>query len=66
MSEPLVVMIPHRLGKDEALRRIRDGLGRAKREFAMLLTGGRALGGRHAALLGQGHGAARARDDRRL
>jgi len=38
MSEPLVVMIPHRLGKDEALRRIRDGLGRAKGEFAMLIT----------------------------
>jgi hypothetical protein len=38
MSEPLVVNIPHRLGKDEALRRIRDGLGRAKSEFAMLIT----------------------------
>ena len=38
MSEPLVVVIPHRLGKEEALRRIRDGLGRAKGEFAALLT----------------------------
>jgi hypothetical protein len=38
MSEPLVVTIPHRLGKDEALRRIKDGLGRAKGEFAWLLT----------------------------
>lgn len=38
MSEPLVVMIPHRLGKDEALRRIRDGLSRAKSEFAWVLT----------------------------
>ena len=38
MSEPLVVVIPHSLGKDEALRRIRDGLGRAKGEFASLLT----------------------------
>ena len=38
MSEPLVVTIPHRLGKDEALRRIRDGLGRAKAEFAWVLT----------------------------
>lgn len=38
MSEPLVVVIPHRLGKDEALRRIRDGLGRAKTEFAWLIT----------------------------
>ncbi|HET9715432.1 MAG TPA: polyhydroxyalkanoic acid system family protein [Pseudolabrys sp.] len=38
MSEPLVVIIPHRLGKDEALRRIKDGLARAKAEFAWLLT----------------------------
>jgi len=38
MSEPLVVVIPHRLGKDEALRRIKDGLGRAKTEFAWLLS----------------------------
>jgi len=38
MSEPLVVVIPHRLGKDEALRRIRDGLGRAKAEFAWLIS----------------------------
>ena len=37
MSEPLVVTIPHRLGKDEAARRIRDGVGRAKTEFAYLL-----------------------------
>jgi hypothetical protein len=34
MSEPLIVVIPHRLGKDEALRRIKDGIGRAKTEFA--------------------------------
>ena len=38
MSEPLVVLLPHRLGKDEALRRIKDGLGRAKTEFAWLLA----------------------------
>jgi hypothetical protein len=37
MSEPLVVTIPHRLGKDEAARRIRDGVARAKSEFAYLL-----------------------------
>ena len=37
MSEPLIVVIPHRLGKDEALRRIKDGIGRAKSEFAWLL-----------------------------
>jgi hypothetical protein len=38
MPEPLVVNISHRLGKDEAVRRIKDGLGRAKTEFSRLLT----------------------------
>ena len=38
MSEPLVVTIPHRLGKDEAQRRIKAGLSRAKTEFAWLLS----------------------------
>jgi hypothetical protein len=38
MSEPVVVVIPHRLGKDEARRRIADGVGRARTEFASLLT----------------------------
>src|SRR5450755_1918650 len=38
MSEPLVVILPHRLGKDEALRRLKDGLGRAKTEFAWLIA----------------------------
>src|SRR5689334_16492764 len=38
MSEPLVVVIPHRLGKQEALRRIKDGISRAKGEFAWILA----------------------------
>lgn len=38
MSEPLIVVIPHSLGKDEALRRIQAGIGRARGEFARLLT----------------------------
>ncbi len=38
MSEPLVVIIPHRLGKDEAQRRIKEGLVRARAEFARLIT----------------------------
>jgi len=38
MTEPLVVVIPHRLGKDEATRRIRDGFSRAKTEFAHLIS----------------------------
>jgi hypothetical protein len=38
MSEPLVVTISHRLGKDEALRRIKDGVGRARGEFGALMA----------------------------
>ena len=38
MSEPLIVVIPHSLGKDEALRRIKAGIGRARDEFARLLS----------------------------
>jgi hypothetical protein len=38
MSEPLVVSIPHRLGRDEAVRRIKSGVGEARTHFAHLLT----------------------------
>jgi hypothetical protein len=38
MPEPLIVVIPHSLGKDEALRRIKAGIGRAQNEFARLLS----------------------------
>jgi Putative polyhydroxyalkanoic acid system protein (PHA_gran_rgn) len=37
MPEPLVVTIPHRLGKAEALARIKGGLSRAEHEFAWAL-----------------------------
>ena len=30
MAEPLVVVIPHKLGQAEATRRIKDGIGRAR------------------------------------
>jgi hypothetical protein len=33
MSKPLVVSIPHRLGKDDALRRLKTGLGSASGNF---------------------------------
>ena len=33
MSKPLVVSIPHRLSKDEALRRLKSGLGSASASF---------------------------------
>ena len=31
MSKPLIVSIPHRLGKEEALRRLKAGLGECQR-----------------------------------
>jgi hypothetical protein len=37
MSAPILVVIPHRLGKAEASRRLRDGLARERTGFAHLL-----------------------------
>src|SRR3974390_1305741 len=37
MPEPLIVTIPHRLGKQEALDRIKSGFGRAESELAWAL-----------------------------
>ncbi len=36
MAEPLVITIPHKLGKEEALRRIRPALGKASQNFPAL------------------------------
>jgi hypothetical protein len=38
MSQRVVVSIPHRLGKEEALRRIQGGLGRVRTNFGAHLT----------------------------
>jgi hypothetical protein len=38
MTAPLVVSIPHRLGKDEAVRRLKTGLVQARTNFSHLLT----------------------------
>ena len=38
MSKPLVVSIPHRLGKEEAVRRLKCGLGEAQSRFSHLFT----------------------------
>jgi hypothetical protein len=38
MSEPLIVVIPHSLGKNEALARIKAGIGRGRAEFARLMS----------------------------
>jgi hypothetical protein len=37
MARPLIVSIPHRLGKDEALRRIKSGLGDVRAKFGQFL-----------------------------
>lgn len=36
MSEPLIVIIPHKLGKEEALRRIHPALGKAAQSVPTL------------------------------
>ena len=33
MSKPLIVTIPHSLGREEAIRRLRTGIGRVHTEF---------------------------------
>jgi hypothetical protein len=38
MSKPLVVSIPHRLGKAEAARRLKSGLASAQTNFGHLFT----------------------------
>jgi hypothetical protein len=38
MRETITVTIPHHLGKEEALRRIKNGIGEARTTFASVLT----------------------------
>lgn len=38
MRETISVSIPHHLGKNEALRRIKEGIGEARTKFASVLT----------------------------
>ena len=38
MSQPLVLSIPHHLGRDEAVRRLKSGLDRVGRDFASVIT----------------------------
>jgi hypothetical protein len=38
VPQPLVVSIPHRLGKDEAVRRLKSGLGAAQTKFGQMFT----------------------------
>jgi hypothetical protein len=38
MSKPLIVSIPHRLGKDEATRRLKAGLGNVRTNFGQVFT----------------------------
>jgi Putative polyhydroxyalkanoic acid system protein (PHA_gran_rgn) len=38
MSKPLVVSIPHRLGRDEAVHRLKSGLGSMRANFGHLFS----------------------------
>ena len=38
MTAPLVVSIPHHLGRQEAVSRLKNGLGRARTDFGHLMT----------------------------
>jgi len=38
MTAPLVVSIPHRLGREEAVRRLKTGLGQARTSFSHLMS----------------------------
>jgi hypothetical protein len=38
MSKPLVVSIPHRLGRDEAVRRLKAGLGQARSNYGTVFS----------------------------
>ena len=38
MSSPLIVSIPHRLGREEAVRRLKSGLGTVRTSYSPLLT----------------------------
>ena len=39
MSQPLIVSVPHRLGRQEARRRLDRGIGRLQPELGILLSG---------------------------
>src|SRR5437588_6698790 len=39
MAQPLLVSIPHRLGRSEARRRLDSGVGRLRSELTALLSG---------------------------
>jgi hypothetical protein len=38
MSDPVTVSVPHKLGREEALRRLKTGLGRANGQFGALIS----------------------------
>jgi len=38
MREPLVISVPHSLGKPEAIRRLKSGLQRTRTEFSHLIS----------------------------
>ena len=37
MAQPFIVSIPHKLGKDEAARRLKAGLGNVKNQYSQMI-----------------------------
>ena len=37
MAQPFIVSIPHKLGKDEATRRLKAGLGNVKSQYSQMI-----------------------------
>ena len=37
MAQPFIVSIPHKLGKDEATRRLKAGLGSVKNQYSQMI-----------------------------
>jgi hypothetical protein len=38
MNKPIIATVPHNLGQAEAIRRMKDGLGRVKEKFSSVIT----------------------------
>jgi hypothetical protein len=38
MNKPIVAVVPHRLGQPEAIRRMKEGLGRVQEKFSAFIT----------------------------
>jgi hypothetical protein len=65
MSKPLVVSIPHSLGKEEAMRRLRSGLSRAATSIPLMKVDEETWTGNRMSFRGPSHGPDRGGNHRR-